>query len=132
MPSRVLIIEDNPTSLELLTYLLRAFGHTVLAADDGQQGLDIAISQIPDLILCDMQLPTINGFQIIERVRDHPAASRIPVVAVTAFAMVGDRERVIAAGFDGYISKPIDPVTFVSQIETFLPTTRRQKVRVNG
>src|SRR5258708_7169802 len=120
MSSRILIIEDNPANLELMTYLLKAFGHVPLTAQDGEEGLATARRQKPDLIVCDIQLPGMNGHAVAREVKADPALRGIPLVAVTAFAMVGDRDKVLASGFDGYISKPIDPETFVAQVETFL------------
>ncbi len=120
MGARVLIIEDNFANLELMTYLLRGFGHTVVVAEDGRRGVEAAGREHPDLIICDVQLPDIDGFEISRRLHSDPALCSIPLVAVTALAMVGDRDRVLAAGFDGYLSKPIDPQTFVHQMEVFL------------
>lgn len=121
MSARVLIIEDNPANLELMTYLFSAFGHTVLAAENGHQGLQTAGREQPELIICDVQLPDIDGFEVARRLRTDPALRSIPLVAVTALAMVGDRDRMLAAGFDGYLAKPIDPETFVNKMEVFLP-----------
>jgi two-component system cell cycle response regulator len=122
MGARILIIEDNPANLELMTYLLSAFGHTVLAAEDGHQGLRAARSQHPDLIICDVQLPDIDGYEVARWLKSEPEMRSTPLVAVTALAMVGDRDRVLSAGFDGYLAKPINPETFVRQMEVFLPS----------
>ena len=121
MSARVLIVEDNPASLELMAYLLTAFGHTVLTAEGGKRGLAAARQERPELIICDIQLPDIDGFEVARRLNADPELCSIPLVAVTALAMVGDRYRVLAAGFDGYVPKPIDPETFVRQMEAFLP-----------
>jgi two-component system, cell cycle response regulator len=121
MAARVLIIEDNATNLELMAYLLHAFGHQPVQATEGLAGVEAAARERPDLIVCDLQMPDADGFEVLRRLRADPATSRIPVVAVTAYAMVGDRERILAAGFDGYIAKPIDPRSFVSQVEAELP-----------
>jgi CheY-like chemotaxis protein len=123
--ARILVVEDNPANLTLMDYLLHAFGYTVFVAKDGDEGVDIAGRERPDLILMDLQLPTMTGFEAAKRIRANAAHGAMPIVAVTAFAMVGDRERVLGEGFDGYISKPINPETFVSQIEAFLPASRR-------
>ena len=120
MSARILIIEDNPANLELMTYLLRAFGHVVLAAEDGRQGLEAACRERPDLIICDVQLPDVDGYEIARWLKNNPELRLTPLVAVTALAMVGDRDRVLAAGFDGYLAKPINPETFVRQMEVFL------------
>ncbi len=123
--ARILIIEDNPANLELMTYLLRAFGHTPLVARDGEAGLETARRERLDLIICDVQLPKLDGYAVIRRLKDHPALRAIPVVAVTALAMVGDRDKVLGTGFDGYIAKPIQPETFVAQVEAFLQPDQR-------
>jgi two-component system, cell cycle response regulator len=121
--ARILIIEDNAANLELMRYLLHAFGHDVISAPDGEQGEASARDHTPDLVLCDLQLPGIDGFEVARRLKLDPRSSKIPLVAVTAFAMVGDREKILATGFDGYIPKPIDPETFVGQVEQFLGGT---------
>jgi len=118
--ARVLVIEDHPANRDLMVYLLTAFGHLALAATDGQRGLEAARREAPDLIVCDLQLPDIDGFQVIQQVRADPVLRATPVVAVTAYAMLGDREGALAAGFDGYITKPIEPEIFVGQLEQFL------------
>jgi two-component system cell cycle response regulator len=125
MPARILIIEDNPANLELMSYLLHAFGHDALIASDGQEGLEAAQRELPDLIICDVELPKINGLEVVRRLKSDLALRWIPLVAVTAFAMVGDRDRMLAAGFDGYIPKPIAPEKFVGQVEAFLPVIQR-------
>ena len=117
MPYRVLVIEDDPTSLDLIVYLLTSFGHIALTASDGDEGLRAAAAEIPDVILCDIMLPTLDGFGVLKCIRENKALDHVPVIAVTALAMVGDRERVLAAGFDGYISKPLDPERFVTEVE---------------
>jgi two-component system cell cycle response regulator len=118
--ARILIIEDNPANLELMTYLLSTFGHTVLAAEDGNQGLNAARRAHANLIICDVQLPDIDGYDVARWLKSNPVLRSTPLVAVTALAMVGDRDRVLAAGFDGYLVKPINPETFVQQMEAFL------------
>jgi two-component system cell cycle response regulator len=119
--ARVLIIEDNAANMELMTYLLHAFGYMVLQARDGQEGLDAAARERPDLIICDLQLPVLSGYDVAQRIKADPALRGIPLLAVTAFAMVDDRRKTLAVGFDGYFSKPIAPETFVQQIQGFLP-----------
>lgn len=118
--ARILVIEDNPASLELMCYLLQAFGHRVYTATDGERGESVAREQMPDLIICDVQLPVVDGLELAHRLAEDTQLSRIPRVAVTALAMVGDRDKVLAAGFDGYIAKPIVPETFVGQIEAMI------------
>ena len=122
---RILIIEDNAANLELMRYLLDAFGHTIATAGDGGTGLSAAALDPPDVILCDLQLPDIDGFEVIRRLRADARLAAIPVIAVTALAMVGDRDKALAAGFDGYLSKPIDPESFVARVESFFPEKLR-------
>jgi two-component system cell cycle response regulator len=118
--ARILVIEDNQENLELMTYLLKVFGHTTLSADDGSRGLEAARREHPDLIVCDIHLPGADGYEVVRQLKADSSLSAIPVVAVTALAMVGDRAKGIASGFDGYIAKPIDPEKFVGQLESFL------------
>lgn len=127
MPARILIIEDNPVNMELMSYLLSAFHYEVITAEDGEEGTDLIEREKPDLILCDIHLPGIDGYEVARRLKNHPmpAFRNIPLLAVTALAMAGDREKVGAAGFDGYIPKPIVPETFVQQIEAYLPQALR-------
>jgi CheY-like chemotaxis protein len=125
MGARIVVIEDNRANLDLMTYLLRAFGHEPLAATSGEEGLRLVVHQRPDLVLCDLQLPQMDGFEVVRHLRAEPRTSQTPAIAVTAYAMVGDRERALRAGFDGYIPKPISPESFVRQIEAFLTAGRR-------
>lgn len=125
MPTRILVIEDNPANMELMTYLLKAHGYTLLTATDGESGLAVASGELPDLIICDVYLPQLDGYGVVRVLKRTPSLSGIPAIAVTALAMVGDRDKLIDAGFDGYISKPIEPETFVAEIERFLPGTAR-------
>lgn len=127
MPALILIIEDNVTNMELMTYLLDAFGYAPVLAHDGEQGLSTAYAQRPDLILCDVHLPNRNGYSIVQELKHHPQLRDTPVVAVTALAMVGDRERLLESGFDGYISKPINPASFIDQVECFLQPALRSE-----
>jgi CheY-like chemotaxis protein len=120
LSARILIIEDNATNMELMVYLLKAFGYEPLLASDGEAGIKIARQQTPDLILCDIHLPKLDGYGVIAVLRTDPGLSAVPIIAVTALAMVGDREKLLASGFDGYIEKPIEPETIISQIEAFL------------
>jgi len=120
MPKRILVIEDNPVNLELMTDLLEAFGFTVIAARGGAQGIELVRQERLDLIICDVQMPGMDGYEVAHYLKRDPMLRRIPLVAVTALAMVGDREKVLAAGFDGYIDKPIAPEMFQKQVETFM------------
>lgn len=124
-PARILVIEDNQTNRELMVYLLTAFGYVSLVAHDGVVGVEIARRELPDLIICDVHLPKRDGYDVVKDLKQDASLHHIPTVAVTAMAMVGDRDRMLAAGFDSYISKPIDPETFVQQVERFLPEEQR-------
>jgi two-component system, cell cycle response regulator len=121
MSARILVIEDNPANLELMTYLLRACGYQALSAVDGEAGLALAQLEKPDVVVCDIQLPKMNGYEVAKRLKSAGQTRSIPVIAVTAFAMEGDKQRALAAGFDGYIGKPIEPETFVRELERFAP-----------
>ena len=125
--ARILVIEDNLANMQLMVYLLQAFGHEPVEAADGERGMELARREAFDLILCDIQLPGIDGYGIASTLKEHPGLKHIPLVAVTALAMVGDRDKVLGAGFDGYIPKPIMPETFVSQVETFLSIHRASR-----
>lgn len=121
--ARILIIEDNPANIELMSFLLSAYGHAPLSAADGPRGVAAARSERPDLIACDVNLPGMDGFAVLAELKGDPALAGVPILAVTALAMTGDREKVLAAGFDGYISKPIEPESFVAELEAFLTST---------
>lgn len=122
--ARILIIEDNDANLELAQYLLEHGGHQVMVARNGQEGIDAARREQPALIVCDLQMPVVDGYGVLERLRQDPACRQTPIVAVTAFSMSGDEQKVRLAGFDGYLSKPIEPEAFVGQIEAYLPHAR--------
>jgi two-component system, cell cycle response regulator len=120
--ARILVIEDNPINLELMTYLLRAWGHEPVATADGEAGIEQARRERPDLIVCDIQLPGIDGYEVAQRLKAKPSLDGVPLIAVTAYAMMGDRDRALQAGFDGHFSKPIDPATFMVALSRFLPS----------
>ena len=122
--ARILIIEDNAANMQLMAYLLNAFGHTVLEAVNGKIGLATARQTLPDLVLCDLQMPGMDGYEVARRFKHDPDLIDVPLIAVTAYAMVGDRDKVLSAGFDGYIPKPINPELFVGEVEGFLPTAK--------
>lgn len=128
MAARVLLIEDNPPSLELMCYLLEHFGHTPIRARDGLSGLEAMRTERPDLVVCDIDLPKLDGYSLAVRAKADAELRAIPLIAVTALAMVGDRDRAIRAGFDGYLAKPIEPETFVRDVEQFLPRREREDV----
>ena len=118
--ARVMVVEDNPASLDLMVYLLKAFGHAPFTARDGLEGIAAARCVHPDLILCDIQLPGANGVEVCHQLKGDRALRDVPLIAVTAFAMVGDREKLLGEGFNGYVSKPINPQTFIDQITPYL------------
>jgi two-component system cell cycle response regulator len=119
--ARILAVEDTPHNLELMTYLLEAHGHSVVPATTAAEALELARAERPDLIILDVQLPDANGFDVLATVRADEYLHDVPTVAVTANAMVGDRDHALAAGFDGYLTKPIEPTTFARSIDLFLP-----------
>ena len=121
MPARILVLEDDPASRELLIYLFSAAGYETFAAPDGVMGVRMALDLNPDLLLCDLQMPAMNGYEVLRSLYQAPTWRRVPIIAVTAFSMQGDRETALAAGFDGYFAKPIMPEQFVRQVEAFLP-----------
>ena len=125
MAASILVVEDNADNMELMQYLLKAFGYEPLLATSGAEGIRLARERRPDLVLMDVQMPEIDGYQATEAIKSELDAC--PVIAVTAFAMVGDRRRIMARGFDGYISKPITPDTFVAEVEAFLPEELRDR-----
>ena len=123
--ARILVVDDNDSNLELMLYLLRAFGHEARGAGDGIGGLDAARSEAFDLILSDVLMPHMDGIEFLRRLRADPQLGAFKVVAVTASAMVGDRESLMKSGFDGYIAKPIDPERFIGQVDSYLPEALR-------
>lgn len=120
MKPAILLIEDNPQNRYLLTYLLERSGFSVTSASDGKLGVELAAAQRFDLILLDIQLPARDGYSVATDLRAIPTLVATPIIAVTSFAMAGDRERAMASGFTGYLEKPIDPDTFVQNIQEFL------------
>jgi two-component system cell cycle response regulator len=117
----MLVIEDNAINLELMIYLLRAWGHETVTAPDGATGLALARTVDPHLIVCDIQMPGTDGYAVARILKADPALKAVPLVAVTAFAMVGDEEKSLQAGFDAHIAKPIDPRQFMAVLERLLP-----------
>jgi len=115
----ILVVEDNKASSDLMAYLLRAAGHVVLTCTDGADAIEIAGRQHPRVIVMDLQLERMSGIQAAALLAADPKLRAIPRIAVTAYAMVGDRDRVLKAGFQGYIGKPIEPTTFAAQIKAF-------------
>ncbi len=130
MKPRILIIEDNEQNIYLLTILLERHGYEVVQARDGREGIELAGRVKPALILLDIQLPIMDGYAVARELKHDPTLADVPIVAVTSYAMVGDRERGLAAGCIGYIEKPINPDTFIAEIEQYLPD--QQSNRGNG
>lgn len=122
MKAKILLIEDNPQNRYLAKFLLEQRGHEVLEAETGPQGLEMAAECSPDLILLDIQLPGMDGHAVARTLKSDSQLKSIPVVAVTSYAMVGDREKCLEAGAEGYIEKPIDPETFPATVEGYLNT----------
>ena len=116
----ILIVEDDPKNTKLLRDLLKLGGYATLEASDGKQGVDMARAKMPDLVFMDIQMPVMDGFEAIRILKTDPATTGIPVVAVTALAMQGDREKCLEAVFDDYISKPLDTRAFVMKVKEYL------------
>ena len=113
---RVLIVEDNGKNMKLVRDVLQATGYSTLEATTGEEAVELALSQAPALVLMDVQLPGIDGVEALERMRQNERTSSIPVLALTAQAMSGDRDRFLEAGFDGYLSKPVDVVELINTV----------------
>lgn len=116
MTQRALVIEDNDNNMELITFILGSSGYESTRAYTGEDGYRMAIEDIPDFILLDIQLPDIDGTEVLRRIRQHEELSPVPIIAITSYAMAGDRERLMAFGCNGYIEKPIDPDRVIEQI----------------
>jgi len=127
MKPKILVIEDNEQNIYLVTYILEAHGYQVFQARDGQAGINMAAQLNPDLILLDIQLPGLDGYGVARQLRQNRNLDHIPIVAVTSYAMVGDRERILTAGCVGYLEKPINPDTFITEIEQYLPPGLNRK-----
>ncbi|MAK65095.1 response regulator [Maricaulis alexandrii] len=120
MPKKVLIVEDNELNMKLFNDLLEAHGYETLQTKDGFKALELAREHTPDLILMDIQLPEVSGLEVTKWLKDDESLSAIPVVAVTAFAMKGDEERIREGGCEAYLSKPITVTTFIETVRQFL------------
>jgi two-component system cell cycle response regulator DivK len=122
MKKTILLIEDNAQNSYLTTFLLESQGFAVVSASDGAAGIELAKQTLPDLILLDIQLPMMDGYAVARALRTVESLTLTPIIAVTSYAMVGDREKCLAAGCNGYIEKPINPETFVAEVSAFLPS----------
>jgi two-component system, cell cycle response regulator DivK len=120
MKSKILVIEDNEQNMYLVNFILEKYGYQVIQARNGDEGVSQARQHKPDLILLDIQLPVMDGYAVARALRKNEVLAKIPIVAVTSYAMPGDREHALAAGCTGYIEKPIDPDTFITQVEQYL------------
>lgn len=125
MKPTVLLIEDNAQNSYLARFILTKHGFEVAQAFDGATGVQLARDIKPHLILLDIQLPAMDGYAVARALRATPEIASIPIVAVTSYAMVGDRDKCLAAGCSGYIEKPINPETFIAEITPFLPNEVR-------
>jgi two-component system cell cycle response regulator DivK len=117
---KILVIEDNENNLYLIRFMLEKNGYQVIEAKEGLTGVTMALKEKPDLVLIDIQLPDINGMEATKRIRAAESVDNVPIVAVTSYALAGDREKALAAGCTGYIEKPINPETFVGEVNHFL------------
>lgn len=117
----LLIIEDNEQNLYLMRFLLEKHGFEIISATSGREGVEMALKHRPQAILLDIQLPEMDGYAVAAELKKHEELAGVPIIAVTSYAMVGDREKILGAGASGYIEKPIDPETFVEEIKRFLP-----------
>jgi CheY-like chemotaxis protein len=114
---KVLVIEDNENNMKLLTFILEKNGYDTIGAENGRTGINLALKEKPDFIILDIQLPDMNGLEVLKEIRKSEVNGNIPIIAVTSYAMGGDREKIMAEGCNGYIEKPIDPVNVIKQIK---------------
>jgi two-component system cell cycle response regulator DivK len=117
---KIIVVDDNAASRELIREVLDSPDHSIMEAADGREALDLILASDPDLVLLDIQLPGLDGYSVVQRLRENPRFARLKVVAVTAFAMQGDREKALSAGFDGYMTKPIDTYHLEEQVQELL------------
>jgi len=117
---KVLVVEDNEKNMYLICFIIGKMGHQTIQAGTGEEGIELAMSERPDLIMMDIQLPGIDGLETTRRMRQSDHISHIPIIAITSYAMAGDRERLIEAGCTGYIEKPINPETIMGEIAAYL------------
>ena len=117
---RVLVVEDDDNNMKLITFILEKNGYVTIRAENGKTGIDLALKEKPDFILLDIQLPDMDGTDVLKAIRRSEINDDIPIIAITSYAMSGDRERLIGAGCNGYIEKPIDPVAIMNQIKEII------------
>ena len=124
--SKILIVEDNEKNMKLVRDLLQYKGHQTLEAVNGMDGVRLAIDNLPDLILMDIQLPDISGIQALALIREQDALSRVPVLAVSASVMPEEQQKIVTSGFDAFIAKPINIKQFIDTVQSFLSSGRKQ------
>jgi CheY-like chemotaxis protein len=129
MTGVLLIIEDNEQNFYMMRFLLEKNGFTVIGAERGREGIEKALQYRPEAILLDIQLPEMDGYAVAAELKRHSELDGVPIIAVTSYAMMGDREKILAAGATGYIEKPINPETFVADIMRYLPGTAKDGIK---
>ena len=132
MKEKILIVEDNPKNMKLIEMSLRAKGYALLKATDGEEALDMATKERPDLIIMDLRLPKMNGLEVTKKLREAPAFSRIPIIAITAYVVRGDKERVMNAGCNAYLPKPFNTYEFPGLIAQMLLQQQKDKPDTDG
>lgn len=128
MKERILIVEDNLQSMRLIEMTLKAKGYTLLEAFDGEEAIEVAVRERPDLVILDIQLPKMSGLEVTKKLRETPEFAHTPIIAITAYAMKGDKEKVIDAGCDLHLSKPINTRELPALIAQMLQQRRRDSV----
>lgn len=122
--AKALIIEDNENNMELISFILEANGYETIKAENGLSGVSMALGEHPDFIILDIQLPDIDGLEVLKRIREAEEGKTVSIIAMTSYAMSGDKDRMLKAGFNGYIEKPIDPERVIQQISEILALSK--------
>ena len=117
---KVLIVEDNPVNMKLLELIIKRHGHLPIEAIDGEDAVEKAKTELPEIILMDIMLPGIDGLEAVKRIRKIESMKTVPIIAITSYAMAGDRDKIIKAGCNGYFEKPINPLTIMKDIEKII------------
>jgi len=123
---KVLVVDDNSANIRLVRFILEKKGFEVIEAGNGINGIELALGEKPDLLLLDIQLPDIDGLEVAKRIRASEAGGNLPIIALTSYAMTGDKEKTLAAGCNGYMTKPIDVKAFIAEVEKYLWTLQTQ------
>ncbi len=118
---KILVVEDNEKNMYLICFILKKRGYETIQATTGEEGVKLAIKEKPDLILMDLQLSDMDGLEATKKIRESEADGEVPIIAITSYAMAGDKGKALSAGCTGYIEKPIDPDTFIRDIEKHFP-----------